>query len=330
MKYSSLALMFLSLLCLVSHAEEQPSSRGDLLIIQGSGGTTEYGEMFSTWASRWQVAAEKGGVKVFHSHSDETAKVNQKEVLKKKFKALEKNTQSPLWIVMIGHGTFDGRTARFNLAGPDISAQELDELLAPISRTTIVINCASSSAPFIEKLSQANRILLTSTRSGEQINFSRFGDYLSSAIADPTADLDKDKQTSLLEAFLISSRKTLEFYEADGRIPTENALLDDNGDGKGTRATAFQGVRAIAQPEEAGVLLDGFRAHQYHLIESDTDKNLSPEVIARRNELEKKIELLRLQKDKLAEDDYYNQLEVLFLEIAELVLKATPTASGVE
>ncbi|MBT5019625.1 hypothetical protein OAF98_00100 [Planctomicrobium sp.] len=315
----------------VSQAEEdQPPSRGDLLIIQGSAGTEEYGEMFSTWAKRWQVAAEKGGVNLFHSQPETTAEESQKAILTQKINEVAKDSQSPLWIVMIGHGTFDGRTARFNLSGPDLSAQELDELLVPITRTTIVINCASSSAPFIEKLSQANRILLTSTRSGEQINFSHFGDYLSSAIADPAADLDKDKQTSLLEAFLIATRKTLEFYEADGRIPTENSLLDDNGDGKGTRATAFQGVRAIAQPEEAGVLLDGFRAHQFHLIESDTDKHLSPEIIARRNELEKKIELLRLQKNKLAEDDYYNQLEVLFLEIAELIVPESRTQNSRE
>ena len=30
-----------------------------------------------------------------------------------------------LWIVFIGHGTFDGRSAKFNLRGPDISADEL-------------------------------------------------------------------------------------------------------------------------------------------------------------------------------------------------------------
>ncbi len=45
------------------------------------------------------------------------------------------------------------------------------------------------------------------------------------------ADLDKDGQVSLLEAFLIASRRTLEFYKVEGRIATEHALIDDNGDG---------------------------------------------------------------------------------------------------
>jgi len=320
----SLTLVFAA----ISLADETVASRGEMLLIQGSAGTDEYGQMFKTWTDRWTEAAKQGNVSVFQSIADESNE-QQKKQIQQQLAIIEKDVQSPLWIVFIGHGTFDGRAAKINLAGPDLSAKELDELLAPISRTTIVVNCASSSAPFIEELSQQNRIIVTSTRSGEQINFSRFGDYLSSAISDPTADLDKDKQTSLLEAFLIASRKTLEFYEADGRIPTENALLDDNGDGKGTRSTAFQGVRVIAQPEEAGVLLDGFRAHQFHLIESDTDRNFPAEVIARRNELEQQIETLRLSKESLDEDEYYRQLEVLFLELGKLLIeKSKSDVSG--
>ncbi len=293
--------------------------RGDLLIIQGSAGEEEYGKLFSIWTDRWRKAAEQGQFRVVVSSAENEEE--QKAAIQKTLKEFEKETTLPLWIVMIGHGTYNGREAKLNLAGEDLSAKELDTLLAKISRTTVIINCSSSSAPFLDALSQNNRIVLTSTRSGEQVNFSRFGEYLSQAIGDSESDLDKDKQTSLLEAFLSASRKTLEFYEADGRIPTENALLDDNGDGKGTRAAAFQGVRAIAKPEDEGVLLDGFRAHQFHLVPSDADQNLTPQQIAQRNELERQIELLRQKKQSLNEDDYYQQLEALFLKLAKVVLE---------
>ncbi len=300
------------------HAEEK-TLRGDLLIIQGSAGNEEFGTLFTTWASRWEKAAQKGGLQTVQIPSGDDTK-SQKDLIAEYFVQQQPESSLPLWIVMIGHGTYDGRTAKLNLDGPDLSAKELDGFLAKVTRLTVIINCSSSSAPFLEALSQNNRIVLTSTRSGEQVNFSRFGEFLSEAIGDSTADLDKDNQTSLLEAFLSASRKTLEFYESDGRIPTENALLDDNGDGKGTRSTAFQGFRAVAKPQEKGTLLDGFRAHQLHLIANDADKNLSPEVVAQRNELEQEIELLRSNKKDFTEDEYYSKLEKLFLELAEFVI----------
>ena len=163
--------------------------------------------------------------------------------------------------MLIGHGTFDGKEAKFNLRGPDLSATELAAWLKPFRRPVIVINCASSSSPFLNQLSAPERIIVTATRSGYEDNFARFGKFMAEAIADPAADLDKDGQTSLLEAFLMASRRVKEFYEADGRLVTEHALLDDNGDGLGTPADFFRGVRAVKKPVEGGSV-DGVRANQ--------------------------------------------------------------------
>ena len=104
--------------------------------------------------------------------------------------------------MLIGHGTFDGREAKFNLRGPDVTDVELADWLLPFKRPVVVINCASASGPFINRLSGANRVVVTATKSGNEINFARFGQYIAEAIADPRADLDKDGQVSLLEAFL--------------------------------------------------------------------------------------------------------------------------------
>ena len=43
--------------------------------------------------------------------------------------------------------------------------------------------------------------------------------------------------------FLIASRQAGEFYRENDRLVSENALLDDNGDGMGTPADWFRGVR---------------------------------------------------------------------------------------
>src|SRR5204863_7310884 len=57
-------------------------------------------------------------------------------------------------------------------------------------------------------------------------------------------DRDRDGQIRLLEASLMASHHTAEFYKAESRLATEHALLDDNGDGLGTPADWFRGVRA--------------------------------------------------------------------------------------
>jgi hypothetical protein len=180
-----------------------------------------------------------------------------------------------------------------------------------------VINCAAASSPFINKLSAPGRVTVTATRSGYEQNYARFGHFIAEAIADPAADLDKDEQTSLLEAFVMASRRVSEFYEAEGRLATEHALLDDNGDGLGTPADFFRGVRAVKKPAE-GAVVDGLRAHQVHLVRSEREQKMPPETRARRDELELAVARLRDSKEKLGEDEYYRRLENLMIELAKL------------
>jgi hypothetical protein len=144
---------------------------------------------------------------------------------------------------------------------------------------------------------------------------------MSAAIADMSADLDKDGQVSLLEAYLTACRQVDEFYDQEARLATEHALLDDNGDGLGTPATWFKGLRATQRAKD-GASLDGTRAHQLHLIASDRERNLPPEVRQRRDELELKIASLREHKQQLSEDEYLTRLEPLMLELAKLYASA--------
>jgi hypothetical protein len=227
------------------------------------------------------------------------------------------NSTAELWLVLIGHGTFNGKEAKFNLRGPDLSATERAEWLKPFRRPVVVINCASSSSPFLNKLSGPGRVIVSATKSGSEENYARFGKFMATTITDPTADLDKDGQTSLLEAYVMASRQVAEFYEADGRLATEHALLDDNGDGLGTPADFFRGVRAVKKPAGGGSV-DGLRAHQIHLVRSEQEQKMPPELRARRDDLELALARLRESKPTLNEDEYYRQLENLMLELAGL------------
>ena len=291
-----------------------------LIVVVGAGGTPQFEISFYQWSERWEAAAKQAGIPatIIGRHRGEgKIEVADYDRLRAAIETENDDSNRDLWIVLIGHGTFDRRVAKFNLRGPDVSADELKNWLAPVRRPTAIINCASASGPFIPILSAPNRIVVTSTKSGTEINFSRFGDHLSQAINDLSADLDKDDQTSLWEAFLMASRRTAEYYDNDGRVATEHALLDDNGDGQGVRADQFRGLTAIAQPTD-GHPLDGRKAHQWHLVPNATDAKLAPDIRAKRNELELAIENLRDQKETRPHDEYLSELERLLVELAEL------------
>jgi hypothetical protein len=308
------------LFALIASIAGAVTNRAVVLTVVGAGGEEGYQKQFEASAGLWEKAAQQAGAQFVKIGAEEEG-TNDIGILKEALGALATEDTEPLWLVFLGHGTFDGKEAKFNLRGPDISAGELSKLLDPFRRPLVIINAASASAPFLNALSRTNRVIVTATRSGYEQNYARLGKYISEAIADPAADLDKDGQTSLLEAFVMGSRKTADFYSSEGRLATEHALLDDNGDGAGTQADWFRGVRAVKKPEK-GASIDGLRAHQIHLVRSESEQRLPPEVRARRDELELSIATLRESKAAINEAEYYRQLEPLLIEISQLYNQA--------
>jgi hypothetical protein len=78
---------------------------------------------------------------------------------------------------------------------------------------------------------------------------------------------------SLLEAFRHASKAVATFYESEGRLATEHALIKDKGNGAGTR-------RELLESPPADAKLDGERASQLVLVLCDEEKN-SPTPSAR-------------------------------------------------
>jgi hypothetical protein len=299
----------------------QPTERPCVVVVVGTPGEPDYGVRFRSWADQWLAAATKGSAETvsigFGPTEGPSVKTTDRDRLQKALADRSSEGREPLWIVLIGHGTFDGREAKFNLRGPDMTDADLAAWLAPVKRPVVVIDCTAGSAPFLTKLSAANRVIVTATRSGSELNFSRFGGYLAAAIGDAKADLDKDGQVSLLEAFLTANGRVAESYRTRAELATEHALIDDNGDRLGTPAEFFRGVRAVRRAT-TGAAADGLRAHQLHLIPSDRERALSPNVRRRRDEIERAIAALRDQKEQLPEDDYYARLETLMVELAKI------------
>lgn len=309
----------LLLTLIVSGNPSTPSQ--DVIVVVGAPGTEEFGEHFDQWSDRWKQASVQANAH-FQRIGSGGGEVEDREQLRQSLSGIDTESTEPLWLVLIGHGTFDGRQAKFNLRGPDVTAAELNEWLEPIKRTTVVINCASSSGPFLNQLSAPNRAIVTATKSGYEQNFARFGDHFSAALTDATADLDKDDQVSLLEAFLAASSRVADFYKQESRLASEHALLDDNGDGLGTPADWFRGVRATRSAKD-GAAVDGLRANQIHLVRSKREESLTTDARKQRDRLERDIETLRKKKSELTEVEYYNRLEKLLLELAKLYYRDT-------
>lgn len=304
----------------VSLARAEPTQ---VLLVLGAPGTEEYGSAFSKQAASWREAAAKGGAAVLEIGTQPETASGDRALLEQLIANSIKDESTMLWLVLLGHGTWDGKQAHFNLRGPDLSAEDLSGWLKPLKRPAVVINASSSSGPFLGKLAAPNRSVITATKSGVEQNYCRFGEYLAKSWADPAADLDQDGQTSLLEAFLAASHGVAEFYKTEGRLATEHALIDDNGDGLGTPADWFRGVRAVRKPNDQAQI-DGVRSRQIQLIPSAEEQALSAEVKKQRDALERQIAALREAKTSMKEADYFTQLEKLLVQLAELYGKEAP------
>ncbi|GAA5145181.1 hypothetical protein GCM10023213_36410 [Prosthecobacter algae] len=292
-----------------------PTREVQVLLALGAPGSNEYAPLFQAQVTAWKQACEKAGLTLQIIGQDTPAKDAPSDLAQLTTALQQACTKSTgqLWLVLIGHGTFDGREAKFNLRGPDLSARQLAEELKPLTQELILIHTASASAGFLPPLIGKNRVLISATKGPDEVFYTRFGEHFAPAIAGlPEADLDQDRQVSLLEAFLHASHQTAEFYEKEGRLATEHALLEDNADGQGTRAEAFVGVQAQS-PQS-----DGARAAQIALVLTEEEQKLTEAQRLKRDTLERALEALKTQREKLGEDRYYTDLEKLLRELAEV------------
>ena len=300
----------LGLLLWVTVPQEAP-----VILVEGAGGTPEYAARFSDWGDRWKTAGEAGGRTVIRIQPQ----TDQKVKLLEQIKALPPSHGETVWLILLGHGTFDGRQARFNMQGPDLTPEELKLALneRPEQEEWVIIQASAASGPFLAPLSGSKRIVLTATRSGDELSVSRLGGILPETLQDPDADLDQDDQVSLLEAFISSGLRVTAFYESEKRLVTEHALLDDNGDGKGTPQDWFRGLRMVKRAAD-GVSTDGIRAKQLHLIPSPWEAERTSEWREQRDRLERQLQELKERKDKLKGQAYQEQLEQVVEQLAAL------------
>jgi hypothetical protein len=290
-----------------------------LLIVVGLGGDAETAKTFHRWSNTLAEASERLGVApdrlvyLVGEQVEGDARVSGRSTREEVTKALTKfaaeaGPDDLVFITLIGHGQWDGRAAKFNMPGPDMGPEDFEPLLKKLrSKQIVLVNTASSSGPFLDGLSAPGRTMVSATRSGAEHYTTLFGGFFVDALNSPNADADKNKRISVLEAYQFAKAEVARAYEREGLLATEHAMLDDDGDKKGSAdptATGADGkVAAVLSLGDAGD--DGL----------PTDPKLRALHLERR-EMERRVESLRLLKDSMDAARYNSELEKLVTALA--------------
>lgn len=287
------------------------------VIINGASGEEEYGKQFGEWTNQLRNSLSKrygfdaAKIRVLTENPTETAlpKATAEEV-RRVFGLLKSELQpdNALFVFFIGHGSFDGKESKFNLVGPDLPSSEYNTLLSALNtRRIVVINMSSASGEFTKSLSAKGRIIITATRNGRETNATHFPGFFIDALNAPDSDTDQDGHISVLEAFVYATRLTAEFYTRAGRLATEHALLEDNGDGVGKeRMEGGEGLLARA------TYLDSLS------LQEAAENVAIAKLLKERTRLEGEIEQLIASKNSVPEAEYELKLENLFIQLAKL------------
>jgi hypothetical protein len=287
------------------------------LVVTGASGGAAYAEKYNGWRERLvgllreQFGYPESHVLVLAETAQPGVRVANRENVRAALADLRKRaTPSDLVLVLlIGHGTgFDGGEAKFNLVGPDLTAEEWASLVAPLGSRVVFVNTTSGSFPFLRTLSAQGRIVLTATDSPAQQYETVFPEYFIRAFADRAADLDKDEKVSIWEAFTYASAGVRGWFEEQGRLTTERPILDDTGDGVGAEAAMPGADGAIARVTFL----------QPDTVVGPTGDPVLTDLLRQRAELQSKIDGLRARRPSMTAVDYEVQLERLLLELARV------------
>jgi hypothetical protein len=315
---TTIAVLTLALLAMPAMVCAQATH---VLIVVGLSGDPEHGELFKKWGtSLADTATQKLGVAKEHVTLLSDAGATRDGVVKA-FGALAAAAAADdtVVIVLFGHGTYASKTAKFNLTGPDMTPQDFEPLLAHLkSKRVVFVNTASASAPFVEALSGPGRVIVSATRTGGEMFATLFGGPFVEAFSTEAADADHDGKISILEAFDYARKSVAASYQREGLLPTEHAVLDDNGDKEGS----MEPGRDAKDGGSAAVLAIGSLRQQA----LPADEKLRA-LYAERSQIEHRIESLKLLKSGMDPAKYESELEKLATDLA-LKTRQIRTAEG--
>ena len=307
MNYCRAVTLLLVLSCPTTAAAQERFA----LVVEGAPGEAKYVEQHAAWREKLATVLrevykipEQQMVVLAGSGTGAAATADGVRAALRRFAGAMRPADVAL-IVLIGHGTFDGEDAKFNLVGPDLAAAEWKTLIDRLPGEVVFVNTASASSPFLASIAGQRRVVITATAMPAQRFHTIFAEYFIDGLAKSEADIDRNGRRSVFEAFAYASLRVRQHYEQRGQFATERAMFDDDGDGRGREAGAEgkDGERASL------AYLDADRAAIV------TDPGLL-RLMQRRDALLLEIEELKKRRLMMPPVEYDGLLEKLLIDLA--------------
>ena len=295
----SLRFLLVASFCGVIWATPALAQQTHLLVITGVPGDEEHAQKFQKWAAAFIDAAKK---KDAVPDANITLLADQqatKAGVEKAFADLGARVKpaDAVVVLLLGHGSFNGTAAAFNLMGPDLTVEEWTRLLGRLPTPRVAfVNTSSSSGAFLPAIAAPGRVIVTATKTGGERNETQFPEFFVAAFADPAADRDRNGHVSVAEAFEFARTKVVQAFQQKGNLLTEHAVIDDGG---GLASTLFLGTGRA----EGALAVDL------------TDPAMR-QLAAEKDAIDQQIAALRLKKAAMDEAQYDAQLEQLLTELA--------------
>jgi hypothetical protein len=303
-----------------------------LVIVSGLGGEPRFSQEFAQLSESLATAAAKrfaipdseiawlGEDAATHAphFAGQSTKENVERVLTRL--AARAGSGDQIVLVLVGHGSGEREDSKLSIPGADLTAHDFAQLLARFPTQKVAfVDLSSASGDMLPLLAAPNRVVITATKSSFERNESHFGQFFVDALTKDGADTDKDGRVSLLEAFRYAAAETKRLYDADSRLQTEHAQLDDTGARTGDAdpdGHSGQGLLARRFFLD-GAFVTQAGANDPRLAALYTDKNA----------LEEQIDQLKTKKASMDSTAYDDALEQTLVRLARTA-KAIREAEG--
>jgi hypothetical protein len=269
--------------------------RSHFVILSGLGGEAVYEKRFDDQVRDLEkiLRITAGDEALVHVLSGKAA---MRQAIEQLFGRLQKDLSSDdsLAVILIGHGSFDGIEYKLNIPGPDITGERLKTLLdtLPAGRQ-LIVNTTSASGATLDLWKSDKRIVMAATKNGRERTATVFAQYWVEALSNVEADTDKSDSVTAQEAYDYAERKVKDFYEGEMRLATEHSRMEGPMAASFTLARLGKALEAAADPQTRAL-------------------------IGRRESLEQEIGALKLKKESMPEERYFEELQKLLVELAQL------------
>lgn len=291
-------------LCCVLYAAPVFAQATHLLVITGVPGDEEHATQFQKWAARFIDAAKKKDAVADANITFLADRKATRDAVEKAFADIAGRAKpnEAVVVLLIGHGSFNGTDAAFNLPGPDLSVADWARLLGRLSSQRVAfVNTASSSGAFLPGIAAPGRVVVTATKTGGERNETVFPEFFVEAFDDDAADRDRNGHVSIGEAFEYAKTKVVQAFQQKGNLLTEHATMDEGGAaGAGHLASAL--FLGTGRADDA--------------LAVDTSDPAIKALVQERTDIEQQITGLRLKKGSMSDAAYDAEMEKLLTSLA--------------